>query len=340
MTQTSYDWRDRAVAVKSGVETSESTSLNRPIAYTEYDNLSEVVASETYDGDTVSVTTTSGVPNRPSSSLLRAKATTLYDELGRTYRTQIWSVDPSSGSASTYALATDTWFDSRGNVIKTAAPGGLVTKTAYDGAGRAVTVYTTDGGGDSAYADASTVTGDAVLEQTEITFDAADNVQLVTTRQRFHDETGTGALGTPSSGVHARVSYIARYYDLGNRSTALVDVGTNGGSVYTRPSSAPSRSDTELVTSYVYDSGGRIWKVTDPRGLETRTTYDNLGRPAKTVENYVNGTVSDDDDKTTEYYIRSSGASKHDRRSKRRRCSNDGVGVRGDPVRRVWDRFK
>ena len=301
VTQAWYDWRDRAVAVKSGVETSESTSVNRPIGYTESDNLGEVVASELYDGDGVSITTTSGVPNRPSSSLLRAKATTLYDELGRAYRTQTWSVDPSSGSVSTYALTTDTWFDSRGNVIKTAAPGGLVTKTAIDGAGRAVTVYTTDGGGDSGYSDAGTVTGDAVLQQAETTYDAAGNVLQTTARQRFHDETGTGALGSPSSGVHARVSYSALYYDLGNRLVASVEVGTNGGSAYTRPSSVPSRSDTVLVTSTEYNAAGLAWKVTDPRGLETWTTFDNLGRTTKTIENYVDGTVSDTDDKTTEY---------------------------------------
>jgi YD repeat-containing protein len=55
------------------------------------------------------------------------------------------------------------------------------------------------------------------------------------------------------------------------------------------------------VTSTVYDSAGRVWKVTDPRALESRTTYDLMGRTVKTIENYADGTVSDADDKTTEY---------------------------------------
>jgi hypothetical protein len=63
-----YDWRDRQVASKSGVESSESTSLNRPIFYTEYDNLSEAIVSEQYDGDNVSIVdaNSDGVPDNVS----------------------------------------------------------------------------------------------------------------------------------------------------------------------------------------------------------------------------------------------------------------------------------
>jgi RHS repeat-associated protein len=271
------------------------------LTYAEYDNLGQVVASELYDGDAVTVTTTSGVPNRPSSSLLRAKSTAEYDELGRAFRTKTYSVDPVTGSVSTDALTTNTWFDIRGNVIKVSSPGGLVQKVATDGVGRATTVYTTDGGGDTGYSDADDVSGDAVLEQAETEYDANSHPIKTTVRQRFHDEADTGALGTPTTGVNARVSYSASYYDLADRLTATVDVGTNGGSAWTRPGTVPSRSDTVLVTSYAYDAAGRLWKVTDPKGLEARTEYDALGRTTNTIENYVNGTVSDTDDKTTEY---------------------------------------
>jgi RHS repeat-associated protein len=252
VTQTYYDWRDRAVVVKAGVETSESTSVNRPITYTDYDNLGEATKTRTYDGDGVSVTSTGGVPDAPSSSLLRSQTTTSYDELGRAYRRDTSSVDPSSGSVGANTLYSLTWYDSRGNTIKTLAPGGQVQKMSYDGAGRATTAYTTDGGGDSAYSDAGSVTGDTVLEQVETTYDPDGNATETVTRQRFHDASGTGALGTPSSGVFARVSYSANYFDKADRPTASVKVGTNGGSSWTRPSSVPSRSDTVLVTSTGY----------------------------------------------------------------------------------------
>ncbi len=301
VTQAFYDWRDRVVAVKAGVETTESTSVNRPIRYWNYDNLDEVTKSRQFDGDGVTVTTTSGVPDAPSASLLRAQSTIAYDERGQAYLSQMYSVDPATGTVGANTLKENAWYDSRGNLIKVSSPGGLVQKTKYDGAWRETVQYVTDGGGDTAYADASTVTGDVVLSQWEATYDANSNVILTTNRDRFHDETATGALGTPSTSPKARVSYATAYYDLADRPTDVVDVGTNGGSAYTRPSSVPTRSDTALVSSASYDSAGRLYEITDPRGLKARTYYDALDRPTKTIQNYVDGTPSNLDDKTTEY---------------------------------------
>jgi RHS repeat-associated protein len=303
VTAMSYDWRDRQVATKQGVETSESTSVNRPITYQVMDNLGDVTETDQYDGDGLSITTDAnndGVPDQPSSSALRAKSMAAYDELGRAYQEKAFSVDPTSGSMSTNALTTNHWFDSRGNEIKTNLPGGLVDKTGYDGAGRPTVEYVTDGGGDSGYSDASTVTGDAVLEQTELTYDADGNTILTTTRERFHDQTGTGALGTPTSGVLARVSYQAAYFDKADRLTDSVDVGTNGGTAYTRPATVPSRSDTVLVSSTGYNAAGLAETSTDPAGLVGKTYYDMAGQVLKSVDDYTTGTVGDNHDKTVE----------------------------------------
>src|SRR5262249_14357870 len=147
-----------------------------------------------------------GVPDAPSSSLLRAQTTTSYDELGRAYRTDTSSVDPTTGAVAVSILHADAWYDSWGYLVKTLDLGGLVTKTAYDGAGRLTVVYTTDGGGDASYADVLTVTGDDVLRQVETAYDGNGNVLATTTRDRFHDATGTGPLGGPTTGVPARVS--------------------------------------------------------------------------------------------------------------------------------------
>src|SRR5262249_41548788 len=143
---------------------------------------------------------------------------------------------------------------------KTAAPGGLVEKYQYDGAGRVTAAYTSDGGGDSSWADAGNVTGDAVLQETDTQYDADSNPILVITRQRFDDETATGALGDPNTGPKAGDSYEAFYYDEANRLTADVNVGTNGGSAFTRPGTVPSGSDTVLVTSYGY-AGDAVQQV-------------------------------------------------------------------------------
>jgi YD repeat-containing protein len=137
-----FDWRDRQVASKLGVEGTESTSLNRPIYYTEYDNLNEAIAEEQYDGDNVTITMTNGVPDKPSSSLRRSRSTTDFDERGRVYATHVFSVDQSAGTLSTSALNTNTWYNHRGLTIKTSAPGGIVTKYAYDGAARTTKTFT------------------------------------------------------------------------------------------------------------------------------------------------------------------------------------------------------
>lgn len=311
VSQMYYDWRDRQVASKSAVESSESTSDNAHfISYTDYDNLGEVVATSLYDGDGVTVTSTNEVPDKPSSSLLRAYGTSAFDEQGRVYNSRTFSVDPATGAVGSTWIATNNFYDRRGNLVKSATSSQAKQKMQYDGAGRLTKSYTTDGGGDAyagnsgAWADAQNVTGDIVLEQSETTYDADGNAILSTTRQRFHDATDTGELGNPSSTsgtAKARVSYGAMYYDAATRMTDQVDVGTNGGSAYTRPSTVPTRSDSVLVNSVSYDSAGRAKDTTDPRGIVSRTLYDALGRTTKTIANYVDGTPSNADDQTTSY---------------------------------------
>src|SRR5262249_26133848 len=154
----------------------------------------------------------------------------------RDYQDQVFSVDPSSGTVSTNALTTNHWFSSLGLEMKTSSPGGTVTKNEFNGVGWTTRRFVTDGGGDAAYGDADDVSGDAVLSQTEWAFAPNGTPKLVTPRQRFHDESGIGALGTPTTGVKARVSYQANYFDKADRLTDTVNVGTNGGTAYTRPS--------------------------------------------------------------------------------------------------------
>ena len=134
VTQTWFDWRDRAVAVKAGVETSESTSVNRPLAYYRLrqpggGHPDAGVRRRHRDPDA----SRAGCRNRSRSSLLPAQYATSFDELGRAYRQDVSDVDPSSGSVGSYTLYALTWFDSRGNVEKTLSPGGLVTKASHDG---------------------------------------------------------------------------------------------------------------------------------------------------------------------------------------------------------------
>ena len=94
--------------------------------------------------------------------------------------------------------------------------------------------------------------------------------------------------------------------DTANRMTAMVQVGTNGGSVYTHPSSIPARL-RHLAGHRQYDAAGRLEDQVDPKGLTTKTLYNALGRTKSTIENYVDGVPSDADDQIVQHSYNGAG---------------------------------
>jgi len=306
-TQYFHDWRNRLTATKLGGTSSpggEDQKVQRQVMYYTRDNLGQITQVDTYDGDEVSISYSSGVPSAPDADAIRSRVAMAYDELGRAYQTSVYNVtytldgnaDPDTATVGSGSNALDTgyWYDSRGNLIKTSNSGGLIIKSTYDGLNRLSIQYASDGGSDSGYGDADDVSGDKVLAQLESTYDLSGNTLMLLSRQRFHDETDTGALEeeSGSSTVKARVSYHTFYYDLADRLVKDVDVGTNAGSSYTRPGSAPSSSDTALVVGYSYvdpstsKDVGWLMSVTSARGTETRYSYDALGRMTQQIEGY------------------------------------------------------
>lgn len=291
-----YDWRDRMIATKQGALLSsgqpdpsgETDGANRLITYNSYDNLGQVTASRTYAGDGVSLYDFANWTTSTDSSDLRAYSTQSYDDRGRVYLAKTYSVDPTSGTVGS-SLSTNYYYDHRSDLIATFAPGGIVTKSTFDGAGRDVKDSTTDGGvinsASATWANAGTTTNDVVIEQTLNTYDADSNLTETVDKQRFDNDStsSTGDLGGPSSGIDSRNYYTAFYYDAANRQIYSVDVGTNGGSAWTRPSSAPSDSDTVLVTRTDYNSAGWVLDTVDPRGIASASFYDLLGRTTKTI---------------------------------------------------------
>ena len=294
---TYYDWRNRAVATKAGDSVTPSTedlSVNRPLTYVEYDNLSRIVGESVFDGDGVSIvdSNSDGVPDKPAPALLRSYTTSAYDSQDRVYLSQGVQVDPASGvvAPSPITATTRTFYDRRGNVAAVYSPSGPVVQSSYDGAGRLATSFTLGNSPSANWAIATSLQLSRVLEQTEYTYDNAGNLILTTTRQRFHDPSiDLGPLGTPSSGIRARVSYTANYFDAANRVTATVDVGTNGGVAYVRPSSPPSASANTLLTTYDYDLAGGVQTFVDPRGITSAMVYDALGRTTISIKNFMGG---------------------------------------------------
>ncbi len=249
--------RNRPVVTKAGATddpATEAGDLDRPLSYVTYDDLGRVTSRQIYDGDGVVVADADadGTPDKPAAGLLRASESSSYDVRNRAFRTETAFVDQGTGAIGPRQLSTDSFFDRRGNLVLEAAPGQPMMQYVTDGAGRTVRVLTLGNEKALGWADAVSTAASLVLEQRDTAYDAAGNVILETTRQRFHDAAPTafGVLGSPSAGIGARVSFATRYYDAANRPTATGDVGTNGGVTYVRPATVPGRSDTALVTSF------------------------------------------------------------------------------------------
>jgi RHS repeat-associated protein len=306
VTDNYFDWRNRLVETKSGVQTSEDSTTHRPIYYLSYDNLDELTQIAKYDGDQQAITSTGGVPDAPSGNLLRAKEAISYDEWGQVYRTDTYDIIQSGVNAgntfTSNTLSTQTWRDHRGNVIASVRPGGLVSKYVYDGAGRLIKQYVSDGGVMAnpstwnTYANAASVTNDIVLRQVELRYDLNGNVILATQRDRFHNDatnnatvTGLGDLQNPTNNPKARVTYQSFYYDAIDRQTDSAFWGTLGGNGTSGISltTAPARSGTVMVSSNSFNSSGWIDTTTDPKGLLSKTYYDLMGRPTRTVSAFV-----------------------------------------------------
>jgi RHS repeat-associated protein len=318
VTQIFYDWRDRQVAAKAGVIlntngtenlSAENDGTNRPITYTVLDNAGEAIEQDTYDGDGVAVTTTDGVPNAPSASLLRSKSDTEFDDQGRPFETQQFSVNSGNGTVSSTALTGQTFYDHRGDEIATESPTGLWTKNLYDGAGRDIETYTDDGGvlagATINWTNANSVTNDVVLSQDDMTYDGDGNVIETADHERLagDSQTAAGPLGNAAGtgGPAADVYYETMYYDNADRATASVNVGTNGGSAYTRTSTIPTSTDSTLVSSTAYGANGMPSITTDPRGIEALTEYNLLGETTETIAAYTDGTPTADTNQATLY---------------------------------------
>jgi YD repeat-containing protein len=148
--------------------------VNRPLTFTDYDNLGRVTGRSVYDGDGIQVidANTDGVPDKPAASLLRSSQVSFYDAQNRVFRTQELFVDQSTGAVGTPRLTTNMFYDRRGNVAATFAPNAPVSQSRYDGAGRLTTSLTLGNVPAATWTNATSVAALLILEQTDHTYDA------------------------------------------------------------------------------------------------------------------------------------------------------------------------
>lgn len=190
---------------------------------------------------------------------LIGRSETLFDDRGQVYRTIRYAVDPATGTVGN-SLVDNTFYDASGNVIESRPAGSdAFTTSVYDGVNRPTAQYVGYAGSSTSSTSSSSssggvLAGDVIFEQSETVYDAAGNVTFVTSRQRFHDATGTGPLQGPA-GVQpkSRDSYVALWYDGIGRQVATANYGTNDNAgPPARPASPPESSDTVLVNRVRY----------------------------------------------------------------------------------------
>ena len=295
VTQFAYDWRGRLTQrlQPDGLgEVRTLDNLGRPKTVCTYKDL---------DG-TMQI-----------SGTLCTKVEQQYDELGRV----CWSMNYEvvNGVAND-RLTTNYWYDDMGRSVKTALPNGLFLKTVYDALGRPIKNYTCYDLAESLYNDAKTITGDTVVEQSFQSYNTWGQVWLSASMKRNDNATGTGEL-TITVEPKGRPSYTARWFNaITHDVTSEVFYGTNNNNVlddanddfgtgqgYAAGAPAPDTSDKYIVSKCEYDALGRQTGIYDNRNRLTKTLFDALGRPAKVIENYVDGAVSEaetDTDRTTE----------------------------------------
>lgn len=169
-----FDWRNRRIAVDGEIDFYQESC---------FDNLDRRYRSQRRD--------------TAASGNLIARSETSFDDRSQVYQTRTFAVDPATGTVG-YGLNDNTWRDASGNVIKSLPSGSKAfTKVVIDGASRQTRQYIGYDLDETNYEDIFNVTGDTILQQTEITYDAASNVIQTNIRHRYHNATGTGELGTP-----------------------------------------------------------------------------------------------------------------------------------------------
>ena len=167
------------------------------------------------------------------------------------------------------------------------------------------TAYDTD---ETAYTDAIDVTGDTVLEQSEVTYDASGNVIQTTGYARKHTEGGTGELTTSSARVHVHGQLVRRgepsdrHGQLRHqRRQRVLAALQSARRAVTRCWSRPPSTTRP----------GSAYKTTDPAGKESRSVNSTMraappNRSATTSDgNPATGTS--DEDVTVEMAYNSDG---------------------------------
>jgi RHS repeat-associated protein len=283
VTTTYYDSAGRAAGVRLPIAPTgapaplcPSEATLRCNELTAFDVLSRPVTSTDALGNVT--TTTFDLSNEPVSvTNARGYTTsTRYDVAGR----QV-SLTGATGSVST------TIYDALDRPTIQTAPDSTLFKVVYDKAGQVI----------DASDPAAAGTPDGSLNWTHSTYDPAGRVLTVTAHYvsggsatadqnvvvatNTYDANGNTLTTTDAPGTVGGSGIVTKAtFDALNRTTQVITNYVSGG---------PTDNQTNLTTSYGYDSLGHRITETDPAGVVTRSEYDRAHRLTAVVGNYING---------------------------------------------------
>lgn len=310
VTRMYYDFRDRLIA---------TVAPSSPMTITLYDNLDRPIEQGVYPEPTSapsestiqSFVSTSLAEdgtglNLPSGEKRSWYSKTFYSQRGMAYRQQT-AIDPSQASPS--FLEWNGWYDEDGHTLASWGPNAPITVSKYDEFDRLEKMMVADRTTTSTwdFANATSVSGDYVLEQTEYRYEADSGLlDLVTNRMALHDNATTGSL----TGSNAVTTYMGYIYDSAHRGIATVSFGTNktGSNAFSATAgTVPTLTDYDtldelrlagdlLYSWRVYNSRGLVEDVigiqvhgddspTSAADLINRYLYDDLYRSIATIEN-------------------------------------------------------
>ncbi|WP_314324288.1 RHS repeat-associated core domain-containing protein [Paenarthrobacter ilicis] len=193
---------------------------------------------------------------------------TLYDGLGRERQTQIDS--PSGGT-----IATDTWYDSRGD--KSTVNNKYYISNAPDGVLRIPTL---------AVPSSTIYEYDAVRRPTKIRTMTNENQELWATQLSYAGldtttVTGPGTESPVKTLINLDGNIEARSLYRGTTATGAADISSY---IYDALGQLTRMGDGANLWTWTYDAAGRETGATDPDSGTRATTYDAAGRAATTTD--------------------------------------------------------
>ncbi len=237
------------------------------------ENLYNIVTTYFYDvrGSQTASKDTYGVINRSYYDAAGRVTTTIRNLVGQTIEnpTPPERNSPSTGSGGTAGpgqnLRADNYYDDAGNLIATQDERGVIIRIYHDWANRTVTVV-------------RNLQGAQISDPNPPAYDPAHPDENIIS-QTISDGNGNVIASVDNSGLVTRT-----YYDELNRPIRSVQNLTS--QIYTIESLPTcDQADANLCTDTYYDANGNMIASKDSLGVITRTYYDALNRPIRSVQN-------------------------------------------------------